>query len=89
MTGILERELSIVLLSFWYDILPFDSGDPELNDFLKHDALCEQIELLSVMPWIAPRVQIPGSRPQRGRLGLLREIRVQILDTDHKTRYLH
>jgi len=47
MTGIPERELGIVLLSPRYDLSPFDSGDAELNDFLKHDALREQNEFLS------------------------------------------
>jgi hypothetical protein len=47
MTGIPERELSIVLLSSRYDLSPFDSGDAELNDSLMHDALREQIEFLS------------------------------------------
>lgn len=39
MTGIPERELSIVLLSPRYNLSTFDSGDAELNDFLQHDAL--------------------------------------------------
>ncbi len=47
MTGIPERELGIVLLSPRYNLSPFDSGDAELNDFLQHDALREQIEFLS------------------------------------------
>ena len=47
MTGIPERELSILLLSSRYDLSPFDSGDAELNDFLKNDALREQKEFLS------------------------------------------
>ncbi len=47
MTGIPERELSILLLSPRYDLSPFDSGDAELNDFLKNDALQEQNEFLS------------------------------------------
>jgi len=47
MTGIPERELSILLLSSRYDLSPFDSGDAELNDFLKNDALREQTEFLS------------------------------------------
>ncbi|MFA6372288.1 MAG: GNAT family N-acetyltransferase [Methanothrix sp.] len=47
MTGIAERELSILLLSSRYDLSPFDSGDAELNDFLKNDALREQKEFLS------------------------------------------
>lgn len=47
MTGIPERELSILLLSSRYDLALFDSGDAELNDFLKHDALQEQNEFLS------------------------------------------
>lgn len=47
MTGIKERELSILLLSSRYDLSPFDSGDAELNDFLKNDALREQEEFLS------------------------------------------
>jgi GNAT superfamily N-acetyltransferase len=47
MTGIPERELGIVLLSPKYNLSPFDSGDAELNDFLQHDALREQIEFLS------------------------------------------
>lgn len=47
MTGIPERELSILLLSSRYNLAPFDSGDSELNDFLKNDALEEQNEFLS------------------------------------------
>lgn len=47
MTGIPERELSILLLSSRYNLAPFDSGDAELNDFLKNDALEEQNEFLS------------------------------------------
>lgn len=47
MTGIQERELSILLLSSRYDLSLFDSGDAELNDFLKNDALREQEEFLS------------------------------------------
>ncbi len=47
MTGILERELSILLLSSRYDLSPFDSGNVELNAFLKNDALHEQEEFLS------------------------------------------
>ncbi len=47
MTGIPERELGIVLLSPRYNLFTFDSGDAELNDFLQHDALREQIEFLS------------------------------------------
>jgi hypothetical protein len=42
MTGIPERELSILLHSSRYDLSPFDSGDAELYDFLKNDALREQ-----------------------------------------------
>ena len=47
MTGIPERELSILLHSSSYNLAPFDSGDVELNDFLKNDALREQKEFLS------------------------------------------
>ena len=47
MTGIPERELSILLLSSRYDLSSFDSGDAELNDFLRDDALREQKEFLS------------------------------------------
>ncbi|MHC1688178.1 MAG: GNAT family N-acetyltransferase [Methanothrix sp.] len=47
MTGILERELSILLLSSRYNLAPFDSGDAELNEFLSNDALEEQNEFLS------------------------------------------
>jgi GNAT superfamily N-acetyltransferase len=42
-----KDELSIELLSTRYDLSPFDSGNPELDDFLKNDALKEQQELLS------------------------------------------
>jgi hypothetical protein len=38
MIGIQERELSILLLSSRYDLSPFNSGEAELNDFLKSDA---------------------------------------------------
>lgn len=47
MTGIQERELSILLLSSRYDLSLFDYGDAELNDFLKNDALREQEEFPS------------------------------------------
>ncbi|MEI8003276.1 MAG: hypothetical protein WCG94_02970 [Methanothrix sp.] len=47
MTGIPERELSILLHSSRYNLAPFDSGDVELNDYLKNDALREQKEFLS------------------------------------------
>jgi GNAT superfamily N-acetyltransferase len=47
MKGIAERELSILLLSYRYNLDPFDSCDDELNDFLKNDALQEQNEFLS------------------------------------------
>lgn len=47
MTGIPEREISILLLSSRYNLAPFDSGDAELNDFLRNDALEEQNEFLS------------------------------------------
>lgn len=42
-----EDELSIELLSARYFLSLFDSGNPELDDFLKNDALKEQRELLS------------------------------------------
>ncbi len=47
MIGIPERELSVLLHSSRYDLSPFDSGDADLNDFLKNDALREQKEFLS------------------------------------------
>jgi hypothetical protein len=47
MTGIPEKELSVLLHSSRYDLSQFDSGDTELNDFLKNDALREQNEFLS------------------------------------------
>jgi len=42
-----EDELSIELLSARYNLSLFDSGNPELDDFLKNGALKEQQELLS------------------------------------------
>ena len=50
MTGIPERELTILLLSSRYDLSSFDSGDAKLNDFLKNDALREQKEFHSLKP---------------------------------------
>ena len=47
MERIPHKELSIELLNARYDLAPFDSGDDELNDFLKNDALNEQRHLLS------------------------------------------
>lgn len=47
MERIPEEELSVELLNARYILAPFDSGSSELNDFLKHDALKEQHELLS------------------------------------------
>ena len=42
-----EKALSIELLNARYNLASFDSGDEELNDFLKNDALKEQELLLS------------------------------------------
>ncbi len=47
MDPISEDELNIELLSAKYSLSRFDSGNSELNDFLKNDALKEQQELLS------------------------------------------
>lgn len=41
------RALEIELLNARFNLAPFDSGDEELNDFLKNDALTEQHHLLS------------------------------------------
>lgn len=40
-------KLSVELLNAKYNLDPFDSGDEELNDFLKQNALREQQEFLS------------------------------------------
>jgi len=42
-----ERAFGIELLNARYNLTNFDSGDEELNDFLKNDALKEQQLLLS------------------------------------------
>ena len=47
MEQIPEEELSIELLNARFNLAPFDSGDKELNEFLKEDALEEQQKLLS------------------------------------------
>jgi len=47
MNQVPKRELEIVLLSPRFNLAPFDSGDDELNDFLKNDAIKEQRQLLS------------------------------------------
>jgi GNAT superfamily N-acetyltransferase len=47
MEQIPEEELSIELLNARFNLAPFDSGDKDLNEFLKEDALEEQQKLLS------------------------------------------
>jgi len=47
MEKIPEKELSVDILNTRFNLAPFDSGSTELNDFLKDDALKEQLELLS------------------------------------------
>ncbi|AET63592.1 GNAT family N-acetyltransferase [Methanothrix harundinacea] len=47
MDPISEDELGIELLNARYNLSLFNSGDAELDDFLKNDALKEQQELLS------------------------------------------
>ncbi|NPV62823.1 MAG: GNAT family N-acetyltransferase [Methanotrichaceae archaeon] len=42
-----EKALCTELLSARYDLARFDSGNEELNDYLKNDALKEQRQLLS------------------------------------------
>ncbi|MGD0951677.1 MAG: hypothetical protein ABR985_04670 [Methanotrichaceae archaeon] len=60
MEKIPEKEFSIELLNAKYNLTPFDSGDSELNDFLKCDALKEQRELLSKTHLCFYRDQVAG-----------------------------
>lgn len=47
MEHILDKEFSVELLNVRFNIALFDSGDEDLNDYLKNDALREQDMLLS------------------------------------------
>ncbi len=55
-----ERALSIELLSARYDLRNFDSGNEELNDYLRNDALKEQQLLLSKTQLCFHRDRIAG-----------------------------
>jgi GNAT superfamily N-acetyltransferase len=55
-----ERAFSIELLNARYNLGVFDSGDEELNDFLKNDALKEQQLLLSKTHLCFHRDKIAG-----------------------------